>query len=51
MKTKKKFDCVKVMREIREKINAEISEMTTEQIIAYIQKGRADYENLVPKRS
>ncbi len=39
------------MREIREIINAEISEMTPEQIIKYIQNGRKDYENLVHKRS
>ena len=44
MKTKKKFDCVKMMREIREKITLEISNMTPEQIIEYIRKGSEEYE-------
>ena len=44
MKTKKKFDCVKMMREIREKISLEISNMTPEQIIEYIRKGSEEYE-------
>jgi hypothetical protein len=36
MKNKKQFDCVKMMREIRDKINSEIAKMTPEQILDYI---------------
>jgi len=50
MKTKKKFDCVKMMRDIREKINSEISDMTPEQIIEYIREGQADYEKIMARR-
>jgi len=50
MKTKKKFDCVKMMRELRDKINSDIANMTPEQIIKYIRKGRADYEKMMAKR-
>jgi len=44
MKTNKKFDCVKMMREIRDKISSDISTMTPEQIIEYIRKGSEEYE-------
>jgi len=47
MKTKnnsKDFDCVKMMRDIREQISAEIANMTPEQIIEYIRKGNREYE-------
>ena len=47
MKTKnnsKDFDCVKLMRDIREKISAEIANMTPEQIIEYIRIGNLEYE-------
>ncbi len=47
MKTKKQFDCVKMMREIREKVNSEIANMTTEQIIEYIRKGRQDFDKIM----
>ena len=50
MKTKKKFDCVKMMRELRDKINSDIVNMTPEQIIKYIRKGRADYEKMMARR-
>lgn len=50
MKTKKKFDCVKMMRELRDKINSDIANMTPEQIIEYIRKGRVDYDKLMAKR-
>jgi len=50
MKTKKKFDCVKMMRDIRDKINSDISNMTPEQIIEYIRKGRIDFEKQMAKR-
>ena len=45
MKNKnKKFDAVKLMRELRNKINQEIANMTSEQIIEYFRKGREQYE-------
>lgn len=50
MKTEKKFDCVKMMREIRDKINAEIATMTPEQIIEYIRKGRKDFDKMMTSR-
>lgn len=50
MKTKKKFDCVKMMRDIRDKINSDISNMTPEQIIEHIRKGRIDFEKQMAKR-
>ena len=50
MKTKKQFDCVRMMREIRDKINNEIKNMTPEQIIEYIRKGRVDYDRMLASR-
>lgn len=50
MKTKKEFDCVQMMRDIREKINKEIISLTPEQILEYIKKGRLDYDKLIASR-
>ena len=50
MKTKKQFDCVQMMRDIRDKINKEIQSLTPEQILEYIKKGRIDYDKLVASR-
>lgn len=50
MKNKKQFDCVQMMRDIRDKISNEISNMTAEQILEYIKKGRQDYERLLTSR-
>jgi len=50
MKTKKQFDCVQMMRDIRNKINKEITALTPEQILEYIKKGKIDYDNLVSSR-
>ncbi len=47
MKTEKKFDCVKMMRDIRDKVNLDIKNMSSEQILEYIKKGRADFEKLM----
>jgi hypothetical protein len=47
MKTEKKFDSVKMMREIRDKISAELVNMSPEQILEYIRNGRKDYENII----
>jgi hypothetical protein len=46
MKTEKKFDCVKMMRDIRDKVNIDIKDMSPEQILDYIKKGRTDYEKI-----
>ena len=51
MRTKKKFDCVKMMRDIREKINADIVKMSPDQILEYIKKGRNDYEKMVSQQN
>jgi len=47
MKTEKKFDCVKMMRDIRDKVNADIKNMSPEQILDYIKKGRIDFEKIM----
>ncbi|MBW8332645.1 MAG: hypothetical protein K0M40_11535 [Prolixibacteraceae bacterium] len=47
MKTQKKYDSVKMMRDIREKIDSEIINMTPAQILEYIKKGRIDYEKIM----
>jgi hypothetical protein len=44
MKTKKDFDCVKMMRDIRDKISLEIANMTTEQLKEYFRKRREEFE-------
>ncbi|MCX6257178.1 MAG: hypothetical protein NTW49_04670 [Bacteroidia bacterium] len=51
MKNKNKnFDAVKLMRELREKINKEIANMTPEQIIEYFRKGSEQYEKEMTSR-
>ena len=50
MKKNKKYDCVKMMREIREKVNSEISSMNPEQILEYLKKGRTEFEKSVNKK-
>ena len=47
MKTDKKFDCVKMMRDIRDKVSADIKDMSSDQILDYIKGGRNDYEKLM----
>jgi hypothetical protein len=44
MKTTKDFDCVKMMRDIREKVNTEIVKMDSAQIVEYFRKKSAEYE-------
>lgn len=39
-----------MMRDIREKINSEIINMTPAQILEYIKKGRIDYEKIITNR-
>ena len=50
MKTDKKFDCVNMMREIRNEINTEIINMSPEQILEYIKNGRKDFEKAMVSR-
>jgi hypothetical protein len=44
MKTNKEFDCVKMMRDIRDKINSEIINMDKAEIIEYFRKKSEEYE-------
>ena len=50
MKAKKTFDCVKMMRDIRSKINAEIIDMSPEEVISYFAEGSKEYKALIAKR-
>lgn len=45
MKTIKDFDCVKMMRDIRDKVDSEIVNMDSAQIIAYFLKKSEEYES------
>jgi hypothetical protein len=44
MKTTKDFDCVKMMRDIRDKINSEIIKMDSSQILEYFRKSSEEFE-------
>ena len=44
MKTTKEFDCVKMMRDIRDKVNTEIVEMDSAQIIEYFKKKSEEFQ-------
>lgn len=44
MKTTKDFDCVKMMRDIRDKVNTEIIKMDSSQIVEYFRKKSEEYE-------
>ena len=39
----KKFDCVKMMRDIRKEVNQEISKMSSTQLLDYLKKGMIEY--------
>ena len=43
----KEFDCVKMMRDIRAEINAEISKMSPKQILNYLQNAKNEYNQVV----
>lgn len=47
MKTKKEFDCVKMMRDIRDNVSVDIQKMSPEQILDYIKKGHNDYQKII----
>ena len=51
MKTKKTFDCVKMMRDIRTKINADIIDMNPEQIKNYFAERSRKYKSLIADES
>ncbi len=45
MKTTNDFDCVKMMRDIRDKVNSEIVKMDSAQIIEYFRKKSEEYKS------
>jgi hypothetical protein len=47
MKTTKKFDAVKMMRDIRSEIDNEISGMSVKQLMKYLQKARSEYRKAI----
>lgn len=52
MKTKD-FDCVKMMRDIRDEIDKDINNMNSEQILEYIKKGSIKEKNksIIPEKT
>ncbi len=46
-KTKKEFDAVEFMRQIRDKISSEIADLTKEQILDYFKKNKSK-ERIMP---
>lgn len=48
--TEKKFDAVKMMREIRNKINSETKDMTFEQLRKYIDSKLANKTKLIGQK-
>lgn len=50
MKKDKKFDSVKMMRDIRDKMSIEMIDMNPVQILDYIKKGREEYEKLISEQ-
>jgi len=46
MKTEKKFDSVKMMRDIRDKVSSDINSMSPEQILEYIKKGHIEFDKI-----
>lgn len=47
MKNEIQIDCVKMMREIRNKISSDMKDMNSEQILEYIKKGKEEFENSI----
>ena len=45
MKTTEDFDCVKMMLDIRDKVNSEIVKMDSAQIIEYFRKKSEEYQS------
>jgi len=49
MKTKKDFDCVKMMRDIRDKMSLEIANMNAGQLKEYFSKRKEEFEKKYKK--
>ena len=47
-KTEKKFDAVKMAREIKDKLDAKLSKMTKEEIVAYFKERRTKVNRVRP---
>ncbi len=47
---RKKFDSVKMMLKIRQSINKDIFNMTTEEIMEYINTDSAKFEKIIPRK-
>ena len=47
-KTEKKFDAVKMAREIKDKLDAKLSKMTKEEIVAYFKEQRTKVNRVRP---
>jgi hypothetical protein len=47
-KTEKKFDAVKMARDIKDKLDAKLSKMTSEEIIAYFEEQSAKTSRVKP---
>lgn len=48
MKTEKNFDAVKMAREIKDKLDAKLSKMTKEEIVAYFKEQRMEANRVKP---
>ncbi|SEF66659.1 hypothetical protein SAMN05421847_0583 [Halpernia humi] len=47
-KTKKKFDAVKMARDIKDKLDAKLSKMTSEEIVAFFKEQRLKTNGVKP---
>lgn len=47
-KTKKKFDAVKMARDIKDKLDTKLSKMTKDEIIAYFKEQRMKQNRIKP---
>ncbi len=51
MKTNKKFDSVKMMRDIRDKVSSDIQNMSPEKILDYIKQGHNEFDKIMANHS
>jgi hypothetical protein len=47
---KKKFDSVKMQRDIRDKLSKQMEGMTDEEVLAFIKKGSEEYRKYIRDR-
>ncbi len=47
-KTEKKFDAVKMARDIKDKLDAKLSQMTKEEIVTYFRQQRSKTKGIKP---